>query len=121
MGGRAGLTGAHLGRSDYPRGKAQVIDGLNDIFGLENFVLENNAVVMEDAVDPLSFPPLAEFADFTYLREKCGGRTVPVRSQQREDRFGLPEPAAGPTKPLKLANYLEAVESADQKGTYCVY
>jgi hypothetical protein len=119
--GRAGLTGKHLGRTDYPRGKAQVLDGLNDLLGLESFVLGNCAVVMEDAVDPLSFPPLADLANFAYLREQCGIRTVAVRPQQREDRFGQPEPATGPTKPMRLTSYLDAVESGDQKKTCCAY
>jgi len=52
------------------------------------FVLRNQPVVIEDAVNADDFPPFFDFADFDYLRERCGHRYVKVKGDSCWDNKG---------------------------------
>lgn len=52
------------------------------------FVLRNQPVVIEDAVNADDFPPFFDFTEFDYLRERCGHRYVKVKGDSCWDNKG---------------------------------
>lgn len=81
------------------------------------FVLRNQPVVIEDAVNADDFPPFFDFADFDYLRERCGHRYVKVKGDSCWDNKGRQLFLNDPTIEISIADYLDLIEVAEEHET----
>uniref|UniRef100_A0A7S1RHI4 JmjC domain-containing protein n=1 Tax=Alexandrium catenella TaxID=2925 RepID=A0A7S1RHI4_ALECA len=77
-------------------------------------VLLNRPVVISGAISEKEFPPLHNFADFDYLRRRCGGKPVKVKGDLVEDRDGRKVFVTDPTVQMPFAEYLDMVEEAER-------
>jgi len=84
---------------------------------LWEFVLRNQPVVIEDAVNFDDFPPFFDFADFDYLRERCGHRYVKVKGDSCWDSKGRQLFLNDPTIEISISDYLDLVEVAEEHET----
>jgi len=87
----------------------------------EQFVLPSRPVVFRGAADASSWPPLAAFPDFSYLRTRCGHRRVCVKSLAVHDADGRPVFVSDPELKLPLVAFLEAVEACEAAGDHCPF
>ncbi|CAJ1334089.1 unnamed protein product [Effrenium voratum] len=81
------------------------------------FVMRNQPVIIEDAVNAKDFPPLADFADFDYLRERCGSRYVKVKGDSCWDKQGRQLFLNDPTIEVSISDYLDLIELAEEHET----
>lgn len=81
------------------------------------FVLRNQPVVIEGAVNADDFPPFFDFADFDYLRERCGHRYVKVKGDSCWDNKGRQLFLNDPTIELSISDYLDLIEVAEEHET----
>ena len=82
-----------------------------------DFVMRNQPLVIEDAVNMADFPPLCDFADFEYLRERCGHRYVKVKGDSCWDSKGRQLFLNDPTIEIRISDYLDLVEVAEEHET----
>mmetsp|Transcript_19613 Transcript_19613/g.45653 ORF Transcript_19613/g.45653 Transcript_19613/m.45653 type:complete len:498 (-) Transcript_19613:57-1550(-) len=78
------------------------------------FVRRNEPLVITGLVDATGFPPLRDFADFSYLRKRCGQRPVKLKGDLAADRDGRSLFMADPTVEMPFAEYLDLVEEAER-------
>jgi len=81
------------------------------------FVLRNQPVIIEGACKPRDFPPMADFADFDYLRARCGHRYVKVKGDSCWDSKGRQLFLNDPTIEISVKDYLDLVEVAEEHET----
>ncbi|CAK9097405.1 unnamed protein product [Durusdinium trenchii] len=81
------------------------------------FVVRNQPVVIEDAVNADDFPPFFDFADFDYLRERCGHRYVKVKGDSCWDNKGRQLFLNDPTIEISISDYLDLIEVAEEHET----
>ncbi|CAE7203686.1 kdm8 [Symbiodinium natans] len=81
------------------------------------FVLRNQPVIIEGACNPKDFPPAGDFADFDYLRARCGHRYVKVKGDSCWDNKGRQLFLNDPTIEISVSDYLDLVEVAEEHET----
>jgi len=81
------------------------------------FVLRNQPVVIEDAVNADDFPPFFDFTEFDYLRERCGHRYVKVKGDSCWDNKGRQLFLNDPTIEISISDYLDLIELAEDHET----
>uniref|UniRef100_A0A7S4QGJ8 JmjC domain-containing protein n=1 Tax=Alexandrium monilatum TaxID=311494 RepID=A0A7S4QGJ8_9DINO len=80
-------------------------------------VLLNQPVVISGAINDTEFPPLRNFADFGYLRRRCGSKPVKVKGDLVEDRDGRKVFVTDPAVQMPFGEYLGMVEEAERNQT----
>eukprot|EP00440_Ansanella_granifera_P026970 gb/GFBE01029290.1/.p1 GENE.gb/GFBE01029290.1/~~gb/GFBE01029290.1/.p1 ORF type:complete len:624 (+),score=113.26 gb/GFBE01029290.1/:1-1872(+) len=81
------------------------------------YVLKNQPLIIEDGIDGDEFPPLYDFQDFDYLRERCGHRYVRVKGDSCWDDEGRQLFLNDPTIEIKVSDYLDLIELAEEHET----
>ncbi|CAE7853163.1 kdm8 [Symbiodinium necroappetens] len=81
------------------------------------FVLRNQPVIIEGACNPKDFPPATDFADFDYMRARCGHRYVKVKGDSCWDNKGRQLFLNDPTIEISVSDYLDLVEVAEEHET----
>jgi len=81
---------------------------------LLEYVLANRPVIISGGITDSEFPPLRNFADFDYLRRRCGSKPVKVKGDLVEDRAGRKLFVTDPNVEMPFAEYLGLVEEAEQ-------
>lgn len=81
---------------------------------LWRYVLRNQPVVIRGALDEVGFPPLVNFSDFDYLRDRCGSRMIKVKANLFHDRDGREIFISDPNVEIPFSMYLDRLEEADQ-------
>ena len=82
----------------------------------ERCVLESRPAVLRGAADEANFPPLRLFADYEYVRRRCGHRHVPYRSYGASDADGRRHFVTKSETCLPLSAFLDAVEACEADG-----
>ena len=85
------------------------------------YVLPSRPAILRGLVDASRFPPLGHFPDFTFLRERCGHRRVPVKSLALDDKEGRPVFATDPEMRMTMNDFLDAVEESEATGSRCPF
>lgn len=80
---------------------------------LWSYVLRNQPVVIKGALDEAGFPPIVNFADFDYLRERCGRRLIKVKSNLFHDKDGREIFISDPSVEIPFSMYLDRIEEAE--------
>lgn len=80
-------------------------------------VMQNRPVIITGAVDEASFPPLRDFNDFDYLRQRCGSRMVKVKADTLKDREGHRIYCTDPTVEMPFTEYLALIEETERSGS----
>eukprot|EP00931_Biecheleriopsis_adriatica_P032789 TRINITY_DN19088_c0_g4_i1.p1 TRINITY_DN19088_c0_g4~~TRINITY_DN19088_c0_g4_i1.p1 ORF type:complete len:632 (-),score=116.58 TRINITY_DN19088_c0_g4_i1:81-1976(-) len=81
------------------------------------YVLRNEPVIIEGAMDGDSFPPFFDFQDFDYLRERAGHRYVKVKGDSCWDEQGRQLFMNDPTIEISVSDFLDLVEIAEEHET----
>jgi len=112
---RLGLREDHGARVPAGPSTVRVVQRLHgpSVDEVWEFVCRNEPVVISGMVDSTCFPPLVNFADFDYLRKRCGRRPVKLKGDLAADREGRHLFMADPTVEMAFGEYLELVEEAE--------
>ena len=78
-------------------------------------VLRNQPAVIRGCLDEQGFPPLRDFADFSYLRARCGHRRVQLKADRLLDRSGRRYFVDDPTEDATLSDFLALLEDAERR------
>lgn len=83
---------------------------------LRECVMQNRPAIISGALDETAFPPLRNFADFDYLRRRCGDKPVRVKGNMCSDRDGRQVYVSDPVVSMPFAEYLDMVEKSESAG-----
>lgn len=78
-------------------------------------VRRNQPAVIRGCLDEQGFPPLRDFADFSYLRARCGHRRVQLKADRLLDRSGRRYFVDDPTEDATLSDFLALLEDAERR------
>ena len=87
----------------------------------EHFVKPSRPAVLRGVLDATRWAPLANFADFGYLRRRCGHRRVLVKALGLADQAGRRVFVSDPELKLRVVDWLDMVEAAERDGTPCPF
>ncbi|CAE8652901.1 unnamed protein product, partial [Polarella glacialis] len=83
---------------------------------LAEYVMRNQPVVIKGALNSEKFPPLEDFANFGYLRERCGHRMIKVKSEAFVDKENRQIFVSDPLGEMSLSAFCGLVEQAEHLG-----
>ena len=82
-------------------------------------VLPSRPALLRGLLTPATWPPMRDFADFAYLRRRCGHRRVRVKALALDDAQGRPVFVGDPEFETPLSEFLELVEQAEERRERC--
>lgn len=84
-------------------------------------VMRNQPLVITGALDERNFPPLRNFADFDYLRDRIGHRRVKMKADSSLDSEGRKLFMNDPSVAIPVPEFLSRIEENEQRGSQIGY
>ena len=105
------LVGAGIGNAGSGAAELHGVPHARSFFN--EYVLRSRPAVLRGFADAERFPPMALFADFDYMRRRCGHRRIPMRCMGLDDSDGRKVFITKSENNMPFGAFLEAIEQSE--------